>query len=109
VDVHRRRRRFPEEPGEEKGGETAMGLQEGACLSPEAVLLQEEREECVRQRIFALPPPLRAPSTLRFLQELSYDDIATRLDLTNCNIRKRIQHSCRILRVELGCLREGSP
>lgn len=48
--------------------------------------------------IHHLPGRLREVFMLRFLREMSYKDIATRLELTQANVRKRIQEARAILR-----------
>jgi RNA polymerase sigma factor (sigma-70 family) len=106
VDAYRRRR--CQETSEAEGGKSLMASQEVGAPSPEALLLRRELGSQLRQHILALPPRLRAPSTLRFLEEMSYDDIASELGMTNCNVRKRIQHAYCLLRTRLGGVWTGA-
>ncbi|MFL5346623.1 MAG: RNA polymerase sigma factor [Hyalangium sp.] len=99
MDLHRERRRRvdPEELLEEAEISWGAPLED----SPDEVLLQRERAEEIHGCIEALPLNLRKPFTMRFLQDMSYADIALHLQLTNCNVRKRIQLAYGILRVTL--------
>jgi RNA polymerase sigma-70 factor, ECF subfamily len=79
LDRLRRRRRerrlFESEP------EGQAPLAEPAC-SPLASLLAEERRAALDAAIAALPEPQRIPLVLRYRGEMSYDEIAERLDST---------------------------
>ncbi len=105
MDMHRYQRRFaepppsgtpqpfdepPDEPPSEGGG------------SPEEALLA--REQCLelQAHIQALPDQLSAPLVMRFFLDMSYPDIAAELNLTNCNVRKRIQLANAKLRASMG-------
>lgn len=59
--------------------------------SPEEIAVGRETLQQLEEQIRALPPNLRLPFVMRFLQNRSYDEIAGRLELTNCAVRKRIQ------------------
>lgn len=99
MDFHRERRRFSEpsdEPGSTKPTEPLM-MEE----PPDRVMLERERAQEIRTRVQALPPNLRRPFEMRFLQDMSYSDIASELQLTNCNARKRVQLAYCILRTTL--------
>jgi RNA polymerase sigma factor (sigma-70 family) len=100
VDVYRVRRRYQDTPSLEDAWDESGELLPGAP-SPEAALLRGELGSQLRGNILALPPHLREPAVMRFLQDMPYDDIASHLGLTNCNVRKRIQHAYSILRVTL--------
>jgi RNA polymerase sigma factor (sigma-70 family) len=96
MDMHRERRRWGEPEELQEGVDLAWAVP--AETLPEAVLLQRERAEEIQERILSLPPSLRLPFVMRFQQEMSYSDIALHLQLTNCNVRKRIQLAYGILR-----------
>jgi RNA polymerase sigma-70 factor (ECF subfamily) len=100
MDFHRERRRFVE-PSEERDGPEPAGPRVPVEAAPDEVLLERESASEIREHIHALPPNLRKPFVMRFLQDMSYDDIAMHLQLTNCNVRKRIQLAYGILRVTL--------
>ena len=51
---------------------------------------QFDRRELLRQAFRALPPTLRSAVALRDLQELSYQEIAARLDLPEGTVKSRI-------------------
>ncbi|SMF09918.1 RNA polymerase sigma factor, sigma-70 family [Tistlia consotensis] len=59
--------------------------------SPEEIAVGRETLQQLEEQIRALPPNLRLPFVMRFLQNRSYEEIAGRLELTNCAVRKRIQ------------------
>jgi RNA polymerase sigma-70 factor (ECF subfamily) len=71
--------------------------------SPERVLIRHETYRFVSHAIDDLPTPLRQPFILRFVEEMSYPDIAEQLALTNANVRKRVQQARAILREQ--CVR----
>lgn len=99
MDLHRERRRrgAPEDLEEGAGGSEPMSYD----ALPDELLLQGERAAEVRACIQELPIHLRKPLVMRFLQDMSYDDIAAQLQLTNCNVRKRIQLAYSLLRTSL--------
>jgi RNA polymerase sigma-70 factor (ECF subfamily) len=99
MDMHRERRRWGE-PEELQEGVIPTWAVPAESL-PDAVLLERERSEEIQECIQSLPPSLRQPFVMRFQQEMSYSDIASLLQLTNCNVRKRIQLAYGILRVTL--------
>ena len=103
MDIHRERQRFvqpPEEPEAEPLSTCASGDE-----APDRGLLGRELNREVQTRIHALPPNLRTPLEMRFLRGMSYNDIAARLQLTNCNVRKRIQLAYSLLRTSLADMR----
>lgn len=69
--------------------------------NPEELLAQRELCSYLRYLISELPLKLHDPFMLRFMQEMSYVDISTQLDLSTENIRKRIQQARTILRDRL--------
>lgn len=105
MDFHRERQRFVE-PSEMPEAEPlpAPAPEEAP---PDEVLMERERANEIRARIRALPLNLRTPFEMRFLRGMSYADIATHLQLTNCNVRKRIQLAYGILRVSMADMRHA--
>ena len=99
MDFHRERRRFGKRMAEEPEQEPSIPPPVGPA--PVELLLERERAREIRERIDALPPNLRKPIEMRFLEHKSYADIARHLQLTNCNVRKRVQQAKDLLRVSL--------
>ena len=101
IDMHRYRRRFAESAASD-GAELAEDAQEAteplAAVSPEETLLAQEQVLELRAGVEALPASLRTPLTMRVYQDMSYADISAALNLTNCNVRKRVQLACDRLR-----------
>ena len=71
------------------------------AASPEAEVLSTEICNEIRNAVDHLPPRLREPFKLRFFEEMSYRDIADRLDLSGDNVRKRIQLARAIMQERL--------
>ncbi len=69
--------------------------------SPEASLLNQELGEEIQQALDTLPTRLREPFVLRCCEEMGYAEIARRLNLSNTNARKRVQHARERLRHQL--------
>ncbi|MBW4576204.1 MAG: RNA polymerase sigma factor [Aphanothece sp. CMT-3BRIN-NPC111] len=102
VDMHRERNRGAR--GIESIEEIAVGEDETVAStfeSPDSAVLRHELGAIVRREIDALPPRLREPFILRCCQEMSYQDVAQRLTLSNDNVRKRIQQAREILQKQL--------
>jgi len=99
MDFHRERRRFGKRIAEET--ELEPSIPPPAELAPDELLMEQERAREIRECIDALPPNLRKPIEMRFLENMSYADIARHLQLTNCNVRKRVQQAKDLLRVSL--------
>ena len=70
--------------------------------SPERQYLSDEACGRIRDAIAELPPSLREPAEMRFLQEQSYEAIAARVNITEANARKRVQQAREILAEKLG-------
>jgi RNA polymerase sigma factor (sigma-70 family) len=102
VDVYRSRQRHQDVPFPLEDEESERDGHMPCAPSPEVALLRGELRSHLRRNILALPSPLRDPAVMRLLQNMPYDDIASHLGLTNCNVRKRIQLAYSILRVTLG-------
>ncbi|MGO1119711.1 RNA polymerase sigma factor [Rhodovibrionaceae bacterium A322] len=69
--------------------------------SPEDIALNREALRAVERQVEGLPPNLRLPFLMRFVQDHSYNEIASHLELTNCAVRKRIQLARERLRQNL--------
>jgi RNA polymerase sigma factor (sigma-70 family) len=63
----------------------------GQSASVEAVAVKEESYRGLRARVDGLPTHLREVMVLRAYQEMSYDEIALRLQISTDNVRKRVQ------------------
>lgn len=57
---------------------------------PIAALEQRDRVTLIREALGALPPALRTAVVMRDIQELSYQEIATQLDLPEGTVKSRI-------------------
>jgi RNA polymerase sigma factor (sigma-70 family) len=68
---------------------SAAGMQE----SVEETFLRHELTMLIRHTLDRLPPRLRQAAVLRFVHELSYEEIAVRLRIRSDNVRKRIQQA----------------
>lgn len=108
VDAHRRRQRFHDDSGDDEEPVDRLSNLESATPSPETLVLRDEVEGHVWERVLALPPTLREPFVMRFLHDMAYGDIAEQLGLTNCNVRKRVQLAYRALREVLADLKPES-
>jgi RNA polymerase sigma-70 factor (ECF subfamily) len=103
LDIHRERRR------ESRTGIDVVEVSEEeqrksrrASATPEEECLQAEALRIVTSAIRELPPRLREIAELRFLEDLEYDDIARRLDITQESARKRLQQARGMLSDRLG-------
>lgn len=99
VDIHRERTR------QTRGVENIEEMADADYISlarriptPEEMVLQRERRLRLRRLIEDLPPNLGRPFVLHFLQDVSYAEIAVRLNLSDDNVRKRIQQARAFLR-----------
>lgn len=102
VDMHRERQRRAS--GIESIEEIAEREEKTILFSPntpESSILRRELEIYLHSAIDALPMRLRSPFILRFLQKMSYADIAKQLATSQANIRKRIQQAREILQKQL--------
>ena len=98
---HKRQARWTPVTGGEDGGEPLPVVAAEPERSPEEIAVGRERLMHVQQQVRELPPNLRLPFLLRFVHNQSYAEIATRLELTNCAVRKRIQLARQRLRRDL--------
>ncbi len=81
-------------PGTDVAAEEAEQYMDAGSLrenaTPERMLLTEEIQNTVNQAIQDLPEDLRTAITLRELEGLSYEDIATAMDCPVGTVRSRI-------------------
>lgn len=99
TDEHRKRRRFvPFSPEIEVRHMTEQGSQESRFH-------RREVAESVRGAISELTPKLRLPILLKYVEGLSYDEIAQALDLSIGTISSRLNRGHKILARKLGHLR----
>lgn len=99
IDMHRESRR------EARGVDNIDDIIDAHCEtlsplieSPEELVLRRETGTYVYSLIKRLPPNLYDPFVLHFFHGETYTDIAIQLDLSNDNVRKRIQQARAILR-----------
>jgi RNA polymerase sigma factor (sigma-70 family) len=71
------------------------------CLSPYQYAIALETEETIDQAMQKLPFLLRQAFILRCIEELSYSEIAQRLEITEANARKRVEQARAKLRKSL--------
>jgi RNA polymerase sigma-70 factor (ECF subfamily) len=98
VDIHRKRRRqasISENIEEIAGKESEIFTQDHD--SPESALLNRELMAYLNREIAALPPRLRETFKLRCYQELSYSEIARKLNISEDNVGKNLQKAREIL------------
>jgi RNA polymerase sigma-70 factor (ECF subfamily) len=74
--------------------------------SPHAALEQRDRVELLRHALDRLAPTLRTAVMLRDIQELSYQEIADRLDLPEGTVKSRINRGRTELARQIQKLRE---
>ncbi len=67
------------------------GLLSGTIDSPEATIMRRELIMVIYRLIENLPESLRTPVVLRFIQEKNYREIAEIVNISEDNVRKRIQ------------------
>jgi RNA polymerase sigma-70 factor (ECF subfamily) len=95
MDVYRAQRKqarwIAEQPVGEEEGEAASQPVAATERSPEELALSREQLAQLQDEVVKLPASLRRPFLMRFVQNLSYDEIAGELELTNAAVRKRIQ------------------
>lgn len=74
---------------------------------PEDAALRRELGQYIRRVLDDLPPRLQEPAALYFLQDMSCADIATHLNLSAVNVRKRIQQARSLLQSQIAAYLEG--
>lgn len=72
------------------------------CESPEEVVSRQEILQNIHGAIGNLPPRLYETAKLRLIRDLSYREIATQLNLSPENARKRMEQARCLLRTSLG-------
>lgn len=98
IDMHRESQR------EARGVDNIEDIIDAHCEmlslieSPEELVLRRETGTHVYSLIKRLPPNLYEPFVLHFFHGETYTDIAVQLDLSNDNVRKRIQQARAMLR-----------
>lgn len=102
MDIHRQNKRFGSwvESWEviiEKGEERLSF----SSPSPESIALRCELAAIIHRAIDDLPPQLRKPFILYFIEEKSYLEIAQKLGISYDNLRKRISQAREILQKRL--------
>ena len=102
MDMHRERTR--EASNIESLEKLAVAEDEyvtSSVSSPESAVLSRERDAYIRRAIDMLPAKLHTPFILRYYKEMSYQEIAQQLALSNDNVRKRVQQARTILKKRL--------
>jgi RNA polymerase sigma factor (sigma-70 family) len=89
IDLHRRNRLRRHDTTEDKNIENNLETE----ISPETSLFEHETQDHLNRLVNALPKTLREAFALRFIHEISYEDIASRLNLSPASVRKRIQRA----------------
>jgi RNA polymerase sigma-70 factor (ECF subfamily) len=85
-------------------GDSEMSIHEtmpGKSTSPEENILQMEREEILRRALNALPQIYREAIVLCDIENLSYTEIASALDITMGTVKSRIARGREELRAKL--------
>src|SRR5215217_829152 len=77
--------------------------------TPYAAAEHQDLRETLRQALHVLPPTLRTAVVLRDLQELSYQEIAERLELPEGTVKSRINRGRLELAHQLRRLQENQP
>lgn len=88
----------------------AQPFEEGidpAAENPQQAMMTQEMYREVQEAIQSLPDNYRSVVVLRFLEDLSYAQIAESLDLTEANVMMRISRARRMLRDKLKHLQVG--
>lgn len=99
TDEHRKRRRFvPFSPEIEVRHMTEQGSQESRFH-------RKEVAESVRGAISELTPKLRLPILLKYVEGLSYDEIAETLEISIGTVSSRLNRGHKMLAQKLGHLR----
>ncbi|GBF82089.1 RNA polymerase sigma factor [Aphanothece sacrum] len=69
--------------------------------SPDIIMMREELMIVIHQGIDSLPNNLKLPFILRFIEDKSYEQISQEMNITQPNVRKRIQQARAILKKNL--------
>ncbi len=105
LDIRRRRARVvrlslddPDTP------ETGTDLRRETPLSPEASAERGEMARRLRKAVAALSPKLAAVVVLRYMEDLSYEEISEILDLPAGTVKSRLSRAHEALEADLGPL-----
>ena len=80
--------------------------EEGRTDSPEETFLQSETGSIIREAISELPENYRLPVMYRFLEDLSYQEIADKLEVPVSTIETRLVRGRQMLQKKLKILLE---
>jgi RNA polymerase sigma-70 factor, ECF subfamily len=105
---HYRRRRREEDRFTDEIDPDALELDE-LVSRPDATIEQREQIAMVRQALAKLPPTHREAVALRDIHELSYEQIAERLQLAEGTVKSRINRGRKELARHLRVLQEHAP
>ncbi|MBJ6983144.1 RNA polymerase sigma factor RpoE [Luteimonas sp. MC1750] len=92
------------DPDDAEHFDVATGLRDHD--TPERELMRQQMEQTVLRAVQALPEELRTAITLREVEGLSYEDIATRMDCPIGTVRSRIFRAREAIDLELKPLME---
>lgn len=107
IDRYRRRRREERRFTDEVDPDT---IQLDELVSrPDATLEQRDEIAMVRRALARLPATYRGPVALRDIHDLSYEEIARRLQLPEGTVKSRISRGRKELARHLRILREQAP
>jgi RNA polymerase sigma-70 factor (ECF subfamily) len=83
----------------------SMSSSTGKRRSPETGYARREIAESVREAIVALKPKMRLPILLKYIEGLSYEEIATALGCSKGTVASRLNRAHKTLAKRLGHLR----
>jgi len=86
---------------EDGGGEISYKAIISADVSVDRELARKEVREAVLEAIASLPEKYQLPVVLRYLQELSYEEIGNFMDLPKSTVRGILYRANKVLREEL--------
>jgi RNA polymerase sigma-70 factor, ECF subfamily len=104
LDERRSRRRFL--PAAEPEPRQPMNLNDANQRSPETGYARQEVAESVREAIDGLKPKMRLPILLKYIEGLSYEEIAGVLGCSKGTVASRLNRAHKALAKDLGHLRE---
>ncbi len=93
---HLRRRRFHEDPAD-----AAVHLPASAVDGAESAILQRDLSERLQAAMDALPPRCRTVFHLSRFEEMTYQEIAERMDISIKTVENQMGKALRILREDL--------
>ncbi len=97
VALNRLKRRRPQVSLDDDWQSPALEVPDQST-DPQRSLLQAEQQQLLRQAIMTLPAEQRVIIELRHFQGLSYDDIASELDISLANVKSRLFRARKKLR-----------